>query len=145
MFALSSRFVKRGDWLRRRVQYNLFWNGSIRLFSEAYLELTLMSMLNVQKIFWFKGLTFVDSSNVLSLITLGLCTIVPFVLIAVVICNRNHLRSYSFRSKFSSVLEGSKSERGTFYTISLLVPLTYFFRRAFLSISILSYQKFFWG
>ena len=35
--------------LHTRVQYYLFWNGSIRLFMEAYMEFALFALMNIHE------------------------------------------------------------------------------------------------
>ena len=68
-------------WVRQRVQYNLFWNGSLRIFMEAYLDIAVMSLLNIHEVVWPEGLEAVRFSNLQSYIILALCVTLPLLLL----------------------------------------------------------------
>ena len=79
------RLTKARDWMK----YYLFWNGSIRLFMEAYLELVLFALLNVSEVDWaYPGLKSIRASNYSSYVILGLCCTLPLLLLGLAYCYR---------------------------------------------------------
>jgi len=84
-----SRFNARCRRYRGKLESHLFWNGSIRLFMEAYLDFALFSMLNIRSMEWPEGLLAVSASNYLACICFGLCASVPFILVILAIRKRH--------------------------------------------------------
>ena len=59
----------------------LFWNSIIRFFTEAYCELSFMSMINIQSIQWHDGLTASNYNNLFAILIGAMAFIVPILLI----------------------------------------------------------------
>ena len=78
---IAERICPRASKVRASVQKLLFWNGSIRLFMEGYLDIALFSMLNIYEEYKIEGLIVIDVSNITAYCMLALCGGVPIVLL----------------------------------------------------------------
>ena len=58
----------------------LFWNGTLRVFMELYMELTLLTLFNLKALKWDAGFKAVAFNNVLVLIMTGAVFAVPIAL-----------------------------------------------------------------
>ena len=54
LYVVGARF-SRVKTFRTKICSYLFWNGSIRLFMEGFLDFALFSMLNLSEIQWQEG------------------------------------------------------------------------------------------
>lgn len=130
---------------RLKLQHFLFWNGSIRLFTEAYLNLTLFSLLNMEEVAWPPGQDAVTISNYFAYIFLGLCFVIPIVL-AVFFCRtQDAWATSSFKLKYGTYLEGTRHYKEGYQGIVMFLALTFFMRRMVLSLCLVYCQSFFWA
>ena len=91
----------------------LFWNGTIRMFISNYLNVLLLSLLNLVQINGrseykdndFKGLIV---SNVLSVIFFSHCILVPIGLSLYYYHNDHRIKDKDFNDKVGSFIEGTK-------------------------------------
>ena len=67
--------------IRRRLGKYLFWNTLVRLLTEVYLEMLMLSALNLRTIDWSNPFTFVKYSNTFSLFIIVTLLTSPLVLI----------------------------------------------------------------
>mmetsp|Transcript_46376 Transcript_46376/g.61427 ORF Transcript_46376/g.61427 Transcript_46376/m.61427 type:complete len:133 (+) Transcript_46376:1068-1466(+) len=82
LFSITfSRVSARCHKLHGKLRNHMFWNGTIRMFMEAYLDFALFSLLNIQSMQWPEGLAVVAVSNYLSYALLGFCGAIPFILL----------------------------------------------------------------
>ena len=58
----------------------LFWNSIIRFFTEAYCELSLMAIINIQSMQWHNGLIALDYNNCLAILIGVMIVIGPILL-----------------------------------------------------------------
>ena len=143
LFGSYSCYSERADWVRKRIQDNLLWRGSIRFLMESYLELCVLSILNVQEIKWYDGLAFITFSNRTSYALLVILGIVPLLLLCIILKHRDRLKEYVFKARYGSILDGTKSEGGVYYNVSLLSPLIFFARRLIMGLSLVHYHGLF--
>ena len=66
--------------LKDKLRYYLFWNGTIRIFMECYLDFTLMSLLNLREMFWQENLMAVTICNWFAIVMTVLCFVIPIIL-----------------------------------------------------------------
>ena len=98
---------------QKKAKNYLFWNGSIRLFISNYLNLLLLSLLNIKEINnneehndqQSKGVT---ASNCISIITLAHCIFVPIFISVYYIYNDHRIDDQEFNDKVGSFIEGAK-------------------------------------
>lgn len=69
-----------GKKLRSKLANHLYWNGLIRFFMEIYLELVVLSMLNLPRLAWSAGSAMQISSSVLACAFMALSVLVPVIL-----------------------------------------------------------------
>ena len=110
---------------------------------ESYLELCVLSILNVQEIKWYDGLAFITFSNRTSYALLVILGIVPLFLLYIILKYRARLKEYVFKARYGSILDGTKSEGGVYYNVSLLSPLIFFARRLIMGLSLVHYHGLF--
>ena len=142
---LIGRCSKRFHNLNKKLKYYLFWNGSIRLFMEAYIDFSLFSMLNIKDIQWPDDgiLTAVTASNYLAYACFGLCCSVPFLLFFIACCNHKKWGNNSFTMRFGAFLDGTSSEVS--HSAVLIIASTFFIRRMMLCLTLVFWQEFLWG
>ena len=81
MIPLTRKYEEKLGKHKTKLTNYLFSNGSIRLFMEAYLELCLFSMLNINEIRWDLPFPAVEFSNLISVICFFSVLLVPFILL----------------------------------------------------------------
>ena len=130
---------------RKIAQYRLFWGGTIRLYMEAYLEITLMSILNLYMSDLSHGMAIVNISDCQSYIAITLSAMLPPLLFLYVLKNKTKIDEPVFKARYGSFWDGTKSDSGKFFKISLTVPMAFFARRAILSMTVIFLSKHFWA
>ena len=76
---------------------------------ESYLEVVLLSIINIKNIDWETGISTVIASNNLAITMLCLYCLTPFLLAIIVYKMRQSLGSRPFKVHYGSILEGTKS------------------------------------
>ena len=74
----------------------MYWNGTIRIFMEGYIDLTLFAMLNINEIFWNEDIKAVSVCNWISIIILGLSMAMPLIMLIYIACRRSKLHTALF-------------------------------------------------
>ena len=64
----------------------LFWNGTIRLFIELYMEVTLLTLFNLKALKWEAGFKAVIFNNLLVVTMTGAVLAVPIILLIFAAC-----------------------------------------------------------
>ena len=136
MLYLVGRCSQRADTIRQKVQIYLFWNGSIRLFMEAFLDFALFSMLNISQIQWIAGLASVEASNVLSYIIFTLCALVPIILCVFAFCKRKNLSDEQFTETYGAFLDGTNNDDPANAISAIIIAFVFFFRRFVLCLTL---------
>lgn len=142
---ILARLSKHVKILKDKLQYYLFWNGTIRIFMEGYLDFTLMSLLNLRDIFWDDSLISVTICNYFAIVMMSLCVIIPVVLFLYLDCNISRWSDDEFKKSYGTLLEGTNSEYKGNSLIVGLVPGFFFLRRLALCLTLIFWQEFFWG
>ena len=95
--------------MHKKAKNYLFWNGSIRLFITNYLNLLLLSLLNIKEINnndqQSKG---VIASNCMSIITLAHCILLPIIISVYYIYNDHRINDQEFNDKVGTFIAGAK-------------------------------------
>ena len=91
----------------------LFWNGTIRMFISNYLNLLLLSLLNLVQIndrseYKDNDFKVLIASNVLSGIFFSHCIVVPIALSIYYYSNNHRIKDKDFNEKVGSFIEGTK-------------------------------------
>ena len=97
----------------------LFFNWTIRLYMETYLNLCLFSLINLKEIRWDVGFPAVKTSNFFSFLIFTQALVVPFVIFSYYIRNRDRWEDEDFQTKFGPFLDGLKHDKK--HQVSLLV------------------------
>ena len=97
----------------KKAKNYLFWNGSIRLFITNYLNLLLLSLLNIKEInnneeYTDQQSKGVIASNCMSIITLAHCILLPIFVSVYYIYNDHRIDDQEFNDKVGSFIEGAK-------------------------------------
>ncbi len=77
MFTFALRFMKMKR-ISEKLRYYLFWNGSIRIFLEGYLDYTMLALMNLREMFWLEGVAIVSISNYFAIFMASLSFLLPF-------------------------------------------------------------------
>ena len=97
----------------------LFFNWSVRLYMETYLNMCLFSLLNLKEIRWDLGFPAVKTSNLLSILIFTQALVVPVIMFVYYIRNRDRWEDEDFKKKFGPFLDGLKHDKK--HQVSLLV------------------------
>ena len=106
VFNIASKLCKRGKKIRKKMSKYFFWNGLIRLWMEAYFDLILYSIINEETLFWDRKLFYLTVSNILSLICLGLSSVLPLIFLLYHWRNFNRLKEEKFGKRYKAYLQG---------------------------------------
>ena len=117
--------------------YFIFWNGSIRIFMELYLELFLFSLMNMKVLESDSTNEWIDASNKVALASLVLVIAVPVIIIIYFFRQRGAWQKGNFMDRVGTFVEGTKSDKDNFFWANILVPTYFILRRAILSISLI--------
>ena len=131
--------------LNNKLKNYLFWNGSIRLFMEAYLDFALFSMLNISEIQWPEGQVIVAISNYLSYVLLGLCGFIPTILCIFACAKRQQTNNNAFKDKYGAFLNGTRTDQSRYVNPAITIAMVYFMRRLMLSMTLVFWPEFLWG
>ena len=88
----------------------LFWNGSIRLYMEAFLDACLFTTINMVEMEWPEGIHIVTVSNWLAYISFGFCSTLPIILSIYLCANRKRWHEEKFKAKAGTLIEGTSEE-----------------------------------
>ena len=88
-----SRCSNRIKLQRNQVRDSLLWHGSIRYFMEAYLDYTMMAMLNIEEVEKVLDFDFIIATNWSSRVTICMCGLIPILLLGHSFKNRQILTS----------------------------------------------------
>ena len=101
------RFNRSSD----KVKNFLYWNGTLRILLELYLELLFAAAINVYLYDSKDGKIYpgIYLSNVTAFIVLGICTLLPIFIIFKYWWNAHLWEDKKFKAKWGSVLEGTNT------------------------------------
>ena len=142
---ILAKCCKRIRNTKEKLRYYLFWNGTIRIFMEGYLDFTLMSLLNIREIFWQENLLSVTICNYFAIVMTCLCGLIPIILFIYLDSNIKSWNEKEFRSSYGVLLEGTNGNKSESIWIISLVPGLFFLRRLALCLTLVFWQDFFWG
>lgn len=89
----------------------LYWNGLIRFFMEAYVDFTLLGLLNIQKLDWNGAFSAVTLCNYFAVITVVALCVCPFILGFFFCFKYSKWNDEKFLGTYGSYLEGADVER----------------------------------
>lgn len=121
---------------RTKLRDFIFFNGMIRLFIEAFLDLVLFSLLNIVEMEWPKSLDAVSISNFTACAFFFLCIMMPIVLLVHAYRSRNKWQDDSYSRKYGTLLEGTKNKNDSHAKAVIAMPLIFFIRRLALSLTL---------
>ena len=126
--------------IRNKLAALLFWNGIIRVIMETYMEVSLISVLNISVIDWQADDSYVLASNILSLVFLSLFSAFPLLLLLKLCRSRESWHKYGFKKRYGTVFEGLMIySDSSLNKRSVLIPLlTFFGRRMLLAVVLIS-------
>lgn len=140
-FHLCARCSNCAGKLKEKLSLYLFWNGSFRLFMEAFLNLTLFAFLNISEMMYeLEVLDSVNASNKMSVIFLVLLCLLSL-LPLIYTCYQRTLEKISPRIK--TYFEGT-NKKSPLHVVAI-VPCIFFLRRLVLAWTLVYWQEFLWG
>ena len=123
----------------------LFWGGTMRFFIESYLQITLLTLLNLKEYEWDNLVSIITLSDALAIISLVVVILLPVALIIFFACNLTKWRDEEFARRHGAFLDGADLERRDSQWIVLLLPLTDYLRRLIMSLTLVFWIDFIWG
>ena len=116
----------------------LFWNGIIRVIMETYMEVSLISVLNISVVYWQTDDSYIQASSICALVFLSLFSAFPLLLLLKLCRSRENWHKYGFKKRYGTVFEGLLIYNDSvFNKRSVLIPLMTFFGRRMLLAAIL--------
>ena len=76
LFLLAKKFKRIESW-RDKLSHYLYFNGTLRIFMESYLDLLLCALLNIKDLDWSNNFAMVTASNCFAIFTAVVCFIMP--------------------------------------------------------------------
>ena len=114
----------------------IFLSVTVRIFLEIYLDIVLLSAMNLNRITWLDFRS-VKISNIMSIMTVILVSIAPLALFLSILHQRNQWDDSKFQRRAGSLLaETDFSKKRNRWSI-LLVPFIFLARRVMLAISVI--------
>ena len=123
----------------------VFFNGSIRLFMEAYLDMMLFALLNLVESPRLDFIASVKASHYLSIAVVILSLAIPVMLIVHICSHRERLSEDKLHMKVGSLILGSKSKSKRQPKTTIVVPIVFFARRITVVLTLIYWQEFLWG
>ena len=123
----------------------LYWNGLIRLLMEAYLDVSICTLINLKKYVWiaeFNALTF---NNLLVIFFATVLLLCPPLLLIFAACKHNKWQSEEYKNKHGSLIDGTTSKLSKRKWLILFIPFMFFLRRIILALTVVFWNEFFWG
>ena len=131
--------------LRRSLSKYLFWNNLVRLLAEVYLEVLMLSAMNLRKIDWSNPFSFVKYSNMISLFIILAILISPLVLIYHFYKKRPEWQEDSFKEKHGTMFEGLKTNSELVpKSVVLFMILSFFLRRIIFVAALFLFEDYVW-
>ena len=90
----------------------LFANGSLRLFMEAYLNLTLFSFLNMYELEWIEGIPASTASNIFAMFVSATVCILPVFILIYFRVNKPRWEEEAFQANRSTFFDGLRYQNG---------------------------------
>ena len=87
----------------------LYWNGLIRLLMEAYLDVSICTLINLKKYVWideFNALTF---NNLLVIFFATVLLFCPPFLLILAACKHHKWQSEEYKNKYGTIIDGTTS------------------------------------
>ena len=119
--------------------YFLFWNGSIRIFLELFLELYLFSLMNLAELESQSDNEAIEASNKIALASFVFTNIVPVVILIYFFSRRGSLQRDNFMDRVGTFVEGTKSHKENYFWANILVSTYFIMRRVLLCLTLVYY------
>merc|ERR1719232_185597 len=126
----------------------LFWKGTIRFFTESYMEIMLASGLNIAMFasdLDYKGVYF---ANYFSITLFVLAVGLPLWILIFFWCNISKWEDEEFMNKYGPILEGTRMKYNRFEAgntwIALMYPVLMLLRRIGFVITVVFFPEFTW-
>ena len=84
---IISRCIKLADKVTNKVARYLYFNGTIRLLMESYMDLVMFALINIKDLDWSGDFFFVTLNNWISISLLGILIVFPFLIVIVYVRN----------------------------------------------------------
>ena len=123
----------------------LFWGGSIRFFTEGYLDFCTFAFMNIKTLDWESQLPAVTFTNYVAIFIVFLACFLPVFVVVYYICRMHVWHTEEFQERWGFVLEGLAIDKKDTRWIIIFVPLSYFVRRLAFSLVLVFWYEFLWG
>ena len=132
--------------IRHRLAALLFWNGIIRVIMETYMEVSLISVLNISVIDWQTDDSYILASSLFALVFLSLFSSLPLLLLLKLCTSRKRWHFVGFKKRYGTVFEGLMIyDDSSLNRRSALIPLiTFFGRRMLFAVILISMRASLW-
>ena len=125
-----------------KFQHYLFWNGSIRLFIEVYLDMVLFSLFNLYEA---QRTIQLDTEAVfisfwVSIAVMTICTCVPLILLVYFVKHRKNLRDTRLIAQTGTFIEGAKKKTASDSGPAVAIPMLFFTRSLVLALTLIYLQ-----
>ena len=144
MLFLMAKAIPKTSYLNNKVKRYLYWNGSIRFFTESYMSFTLMALINVKHLDWESDFIATQICNYFAIFVIVLSCSLPIVMSVLYLRSMQNWENDDYKEKYGALLDGTKHFKKNQWVV-ILVPITYFARRLCLCLVLVFWIEFFWG
>ena len=123
----------------------IYWNGSMRLLIEGYMDIVMTTCLNLKFFEWDGDVAVNVTSHTVAIFFFVAAMVLPVMLIVYFACKINKWNDETFQARNGTLLDGVDLERKEVKWIVLLVPTCFFLRRLLMSLTLVFWSKFIWG
>ena len=123
----------------------IYWNGSLRLMIEGYMDIVMATCLNLSHFEWNGDVAVNVTSHTVAVFFFVAAVVFPVCLIIYLACNMARWNDEAFQARNGTLLDGVNLERKEVKWIVLLVPASFFMRRLLMVMTLVFWTKFIWG
>ena len=123
----------------------LYWNGLIRLLMEAYLDVSICTLINLKRYFWIVEFNSLTLNNLLVIFFAFVLIFFPPFLLIFAACKHNKWQSEEYQNKYGTLTDGTTSRLSKHKWLILFIPFMFFLRRIILALTVVFWNEFFFG
>ena len=94
-----------------KLESMLYWNGSLRLFIEGYMDIAMATCLNLNLLEWDTDVAVNIASNLMTIFFFVIILVFPIAFLIYVSCKRQKWKDEAFAERHGTILDGVDLER----------------------------------
>ena len=140
-----SRCIKPAGKVTDKVSKYLYFNGTIRLLMESYMDLVMFALINIKDLDWSGDFFFVTLNNWISISLVGILIVFPFLIVIVYVRNVKQWKEDQFQERYGAFVDGANLDKKDNTCAIMIVPISFLLRRLSFCLTLVFWIEFFWG